>query len=53
MDLCVCESEEREDGVGAVVNSTLLSDTLESIGLVESPTVRTKVCSEKNPWTCV
>ena len=28
MDLCACEREEREDGVGAGVNSTLLSDTL-------------------------
>ena len=28
MDLCACESEEYEDGVGAGVNSTLLSDTL-------------------------
>ena len=28
IDLCACEREEREDGVGAGVNSTLLSDTL-------------------------
>ena len=28
MDLCACESEEHEHGVGAGVNSTLLSDTL-------------------------
>ena len=28
IDLCACESEEREHGVGAGANSTLLSDTL-------------------------
>ena len=28
IDLCACESEEREDGVGVGANSTLLSDTL-------------------------
>jgi hypothetical protein len=28
IDLCVCESEEREHGVVAGVNSTLMSDTL-------------------------
>jgi hypothetical protein len=28
MDLCVCESEEREHGVSAGVNATLMSDTL-------------------------
>ncbi len=28
MDLCVYESQEREDGVGSGVNTTLLSDTL-------------------------
>ena len=28
MDLCAFESEEHEHGVGAGVNSTLLSDTL-------------------------
>ena len=36
MDLCVCESEEHEYGVGPGVNGTLLSDTLYSIGLTES-----------------
>jgi hypothetical protein len=36
MDLCVCESEDHEYGVGVGVNTTLLSDTLQSIGLVES-----------------
>jgi hypothetical protein len=34
MDLCVSESEEYEDGVGTGVNTTLLPDTLQSIGLV-------------------
>ncbi len=28
MDLCACESEEYTDGVGAGVNTTLVSDTL-------------------------
>ncbi len=28
MDLCACESEESDHGVGAGVNTTLLSDTL-------------------------
>jgi hypothetical protein len=28
MDLCACESEEHEPGVGAGANTTLLSDTL-------------------------
>jgi hypothetical protein len=43
MDLCVFESEEREDGVGAGANTTLLSDTLQSIGLAESAAARAKV----------
>ena len=33
MDLCAFENEEPEHGVGSGVNSTLLSDTLKSIGL--------------------
>ena len=28
MNLCVCDSEEREHGVGAGVNATMLSETL-------------------------
>jgi hypothetical protein len=28
MDLCACESEEDENGVGAGPNTTLMSDTL-------------------------
>ena len=28
IDLCVCEREGHEDGVGAGANSTLMSDTL-------------------------
>ena len=35
MDLCVYESEEHEHGVGGGVNTTLLSDTLQSVGLSE------------------
>ena len=51
MDLCVYESEEYEYGVGAGVNTTLLSDTLQSIGLVESAaTSRAMVLV---PSTCV
>ena len=33
-DLCACEREECEHGVDAGVNTTLLSGTLLSIGLV-------------------
>jgi len=36
MDLCTSESEEHDHGVGAGVNTTLLSDTLKSISLAES-----------------
>jgi hypothetical protein len=36
MDLCVCESEEREHGVGAGVNATIMSDVLYGIGLAKS-----------------
>ena len=36
MNLCGYESEEDESGVGTGVNSTLMSDTLSSIGLPES-----------------
>ena len=31
MNLCACESEEPEDGVGAGVNTTLLSNTRTSL----------------------
>ena len=36
MNLCACDTEEREHGVGAGVNDTMLSETLEVVGLVES-----------------
>jgi hypothetical protein len=36
MDLCVCESEEREHGVGADMNAIIRSDVLHGIGLAES-----------------
>ena len=49
MDLCACESEEREHGVGAGAKSTLLSDTLKSIGLAESAAARAKVWLRKKP----
>jgi hypothetical protein len=49
MDLCVCESEDHEHGVGAGANTTLLSDTLKSIGLGESAAARVKVWFRKNP----
>jgi hypothetical protein len=34
--MCVCDSEERERGVGAGVNATMLSATLEIISLTAS-----------------
>ena len=34
--LCVGNSEQRERGVGAGVNDTILSETLEVVGFVES-----------------
>ncbi len=36
MNLCACDSEEREHGVGACVNATMLSETLEVVGLAEA-----------------
>jgi hypothetical protein len=36
MNLCACEDEEREYGVVAGVNATVLSETLLTIGLEES-----------------
>jgi hypothetical protein len=36
MNLCVCDREEREHGVGAGVNATMLSETLEVVGIVEA-----------------
>ena len=49
MDLRTCENEEHEHGVGTGVNTTLLSDTLKSIGLTESAATRTKVLLQKKP----
>ena len=34
--LCACYSEEREHGVGAGVNATMLSETLKVVGLAET-----------------
>ena len=34
--LCACDSEEREHGMGAGVNATMLSQTLAVISLAES-----------------
>ena len=34
--LCACDSEERDHGVGAGVNTTMLSETLEVVGLTET-----------------
>jgi hypothetical protein len=53
MDLCACEIEEREHGVGVGANSTLLSDTLQSKGLSESVAVRAKVWFRKKTIDCV
>ena len=36
MNQCACDSEEREHGVGAGVNATMLSETLAVISLAES-----------------
>jgi hypothetical protein len=36
MKLCACDSEERECGVGADVNDTMLFEILQVVGLVES-----------------
>ena len=36
MDLCVYESEERDQGVGACVNVIIMSDVLYGIGLAKS-----------------
>jgi hypothetical protein len=33
--LCVCDTEERECGVGAGVNTTMLSETLYIVGLAD------------------
>ena len=34
--LCAGDSEEREHGVGAKVNATMLSETLEVVGLAQA-----------------
>ena len=34
--MCACDSEEREHGVGAGVNATMMSETLGVINLGES-----------------
>jgi hypothetical protein len=36
MNLCACDSEERERGVGAGVNATMLFETLQVVGLAEA-----------------
>jgi hypothetical protein len=36
MNLCVCDNEECEYGVGAGVNTTMLSETLEVVGIAEA-----------------
>ncbi len=36
VDLCGCEKEDREDGVGTDVNVIIMSDVLYGIGLSES-----------------
>ena len=42
--LCVDDSEKRDRGVGASVNATMLSETLQVVGLVED--VRRAVFSD-------
>jgi hypothetical protein len=34
--LCACDSEERERGVGAGANATMLLETLQVVGLTEA-----------------
>ncbi len=34
--LCVCDSEECEHGVGGGVNDTMMSETLEVVGIAEA-----------------
>jgi hypothetical protein len=48
MNLCACVSEERGHGEGAGGHATLLSDTLQSVGLAVTVTGRGFGC-EKNP----
>ena len=36
MNLCVCDSNECEDGMGAGVNVTMMSETLEVVGITET-----------------
>ena len=36
MNLCACDSEERERGVGADANDTMLFETLQVVGLAEA-----------------
>ena len=36
--VCVCDSEERERGVGTGVNAIMLSETLKVVGIAEAAT---------------
>ena len=45
--LSVCDSEEREHGVGAGVNATMMSETIEVVGLTEA--VRRPFWLQKKP----
>ena len=47
MNLCACDSKERECAVGADVNSTKLFETLQVVGLAEA--VRTAILLHKKP----
>ena len=49
MDLCAREREDHEYGMGAGANSTLLSDTPQSMGLEEFVAGRAKFGFEKKP----
>ena len=51
-NLFACDNEERENGVGAGVNATMLSETLYVIRLAESA-ARAQFRLWKNPGTCV
>jgi len=47
MNLCTCDSEEREHGVGIGVNTVMMSETLSVGGLGEA--AGREIGCEKNP----
>jgi hypothetical protein len=53
MNLCACDSEECENGVGVGVNDTMLSETLEVINLSESASRTLRLREKKDTQTGV